>query len=152
MSTALADDPSEVSPGLPASLQEAPGDLHDWDSIVAAAQLGGIAKQLAVNCLLQEVRGETVRLLLDSAQENLNTERPKQRLAEALGEHFSFPVRLEIRLGRPDRETAAQRDQRLAMERQRRAELAIEQDPHVRAMRESLGARVLPNSIRPGKA
>ena len=75
----------------------------------------------------------------------------KQRIAHLLGEHFGESTRLEIVLAEREEGlmTPAKREAIANEDRQRAAELSIDSDPAVRAMREVFGATVRPGSVKP---
>jgi DNA polymerase-3 subunit gamma/tau len=121
----------------------------DWSGIVGQLDLKGIARQLALNCVLQERNANTLRLLLDSAQAHTRTANGEERLRMALEQFFGEPVRLDITLGQPSGATPAHQQSQRQQERQQAAEEIIDQDANVRALREVFSARVKPGSVFP---
>jgi DNA polymerase-3 subunit gamma/tau len=123
----------------------------DWSAIVASLDLQGGVSQLAAHCVLLGRANEVVRLRLDPAGESFNRAQIVQRLAQALSRHFGQAVRLDISIGQAagGEVTPAQQRAEAADERLRAAEQAIDEDPAVRAMRDTFGATVQPGSVRP---
>lgn len=122
----------------------------DWEAMVAALGLRGLAGELAANTALLGVEGERLRLALDHEHAHLGTERYRKRLEEAVGEHLGRPVRLELVQEAPTgAETPAGAERRRAESRLEEAERALASDPVVQAFQERLGARVEPGSVQP---
>jgi len=131
--------------------ERAPPVANDWDAIVTALGLQGTARHFAANCVLLERKSGVVCLRLDPAGESFRRPQIETRLAEALSQYFGEPLRLEITQAEAPGEilTPAKRDAIAADDRQRAAEVAIDSDPAVRAMRDVFGATVRPGSVKP---
>ena len=128
-----------------------PVDLSQWHQVVAALQLGGIARQLANNCLFEGWQDGLLKLRLDTGHRQLRVSSAEQRLCRALESFTGAPLRLEIRiddLSRHSAETPAQTQAKAQQARQRTAEQEIENDPLVLAMKERFAARIIPGSVR----
>ncbi len=124
-------------------------DKEHWHALVAALDLGGLASELARNCELLDWDGQRLRLILDQASERLRVETTEQRLRSALAVVLGEGLRLEIQVARPEGETPSQRRARARRERQRAAEEAMVLDPIAVALRDTLGARLIPGTVRP---
>ena len=136
----------------PVSAATAPletGQSGEWEAMIETMGITGATRQLARNCDFLGCEGGVARLAMDPANEIFATAGQQESLREALARHFGEPVRLQLDLVRPERETPADRERRLAAERQRDAEQAIGEDPLVREMEKALGATVDRDSIRP---
>jgi len=125
------------------------GQSGEWETMIEAMGLAGATRQLARNCDFLGQEGGVVRLAMDPANEIFATAGQQESLREALARHFGEPVRLQLDLARPERETPADRERRFAAERQRDAEQAIGEDPLVREMEKAFDATVDRDSIRP---
>ncbi|MDT8282922.1 MAG: DNA polymerase III subunit gamma/tau, partial [Gammaproteobacteria bacterium] len=68
----------------------------DWREVVNALGLGGLVKQLAINCTMQQRDGCRILLQIQSGHSNLINSKAKQRLQQALGEYFNIDAQLEI--------------------------------------------------------
>jgi DNA polymerase-3 subunit gamma/tau len=145
-----ASDPTPTT-SPPASASAAPRleDKEHWHALVAALELGGLASELARNCELVDWDGQRLRLTLDQASERLRVETTEQRLRSALAAVLGEGLRLEIQVARPEGETPSQRRDRARRERQRSAEEAMAHDPIAAALRDTLGARLMPGTVRP---
>jgi DNA polymerase III subunit gamma/tau len=124
-------------------------DPAQWDSFVAGLKLGGIASQLASNCIFESWDGEFLSLLLDDAHKHLRVGQAEARLQAGIGERLGKPVKLKITEAVPEAETPAMRQARQQRERQRQAEEAMASDPLVREMEEHFSARLVSDSVRP---
>ncbi|HWJ07151.1 MAG TPA: DNA polymerase III subunit gamma/tau [Steroidobacteraceae bacterium] len=142
-------DPAPVRAAPASAATEAPVD--GWSALVTQLGLQGPTRQFAAHCVLLERKPGLVRLQLDSAGEAFRRPQIEQRIAQLLGEHFGEPTRLEIVLAERDDGlmTPAKREAMASEDRQRAAELSIDSDPAVRAMREVFGATIRPGSVKP---
>jgi DNA polymerase-3 subunit gamma/tau len=126
-----------------------PTDQAGWNALVGRLRLRGGARQLAGSCHLDGCDGDLLRLTLDSARQHLYTDTLRDKLVQALSAHCGRPLRVQVEVGEPGSETLAQRHDREAAERQQAAVEQIAKDPCVAALKETFGATVDPDSIRP---
>jgi len=144
--------PPRQTPAAPAP---GPGDAAtlasnaDWQRLLAGLRLGGIVSQLAQNCAFVGLDDGRLVLSLDPKAEQLRSASTEDRLRAALETALGAPLRLEIRVIRPESETPAQRRSREAAERQRLAEIGMEQDPVALRLQDELDAQWVPGSIGP---
>jgi DNA polymerase-3 subunit gamma/tau len=136
---------SESAPAAPATSGPVSGPI-DWPALVAELPLNGITRELAAGSELLGVEGEVFRLRVGvkALAEAGTVERLRGALAAALGR----PVRLAIEFGETA-DTAAARAERARIEKQKRAEQAIYNDPFVQQLIDNFGAAIDPSSIRP---
>ena len=126
-------------------------NADSWPSIVAALDLGGAGRQLAVNCAFLGRQGAVIRLALDPKNKFMRTSSQEEKLAQALSRYFGEPVRLEFETAGGPSETPAQAHQRSSQEEIESARRAFESDPGVQGLRERFGATLLPDTVRPSK-
>ena len=122
---------------------------EDWHALVSGLDLGGLASELARNCTLGDWDGKRLVLLLDSASRQLRVEIAEQRLRTALRGVLGSHLVLELRVTTPPDETPARRRAREQAEHQAAAEATLAGDPGVLALRDRLGARLLPGTVFP---
>jgi DNA polymerase-3 subunit gamma/tau len=150
---------------VPASVAEPPPQAHvapaarsapaatstsiDWTTLAAALPLGGLARQLALNCALLRHEGDSVELALDPGQRALHNKKWEEVLAKALSEHLGQPIRLTIQLGAGGGETPMAAQQRRGQERQADAQASIESDATVQSILDRFDGRIEPGSIQP---
>jgi DNA polymerase-3 subunit gamma/tau len=126
----------------------------DWRDVVNALGLGGLVKQLAINCTMQQRDGCNIVLHIASGHSNLINPKAKQRLQQALGEYFNIDAQLEIKVvnnneSRNINETPAQSTQRETDQRQQQAVESINEDSFTQILKESFNAEVIPDSVKP---
>ncbi len=133
----------------PPTFADRDSEPPDWQGMIAAMSLVGMTRALAVHCDWGGRRGDVARLRIDAGHRHLLNPGVQERLESALGEYLGAAVRLAIDLGGVEAEIPAEAEGRTAAGRQRAAEAAIESDPNITALRETFGAEVVPNSIKP---
>ena len=121
----------------------------DWHRLVDRLGVGGMASQLAHNCALLQWAEGHLTLSLDPTAEQLRSPKTEQRLREALQAVLGGPLRLEIRISRPNQETPAQRRVREQAQRQQAAVQSMDDDPVALRLREQLDAHWVPGSVEP---
>ena len=152
-SRAPATTASALSAALPLPGSDPVSDR--WAETVAAMASQGLisalVRELAVQsqCTEWGQKGEGLVCSVQVERESLITPALQERLAQALTQHLSMPVVLNVQRGAAFN-TPAQRDQAAREQRQRDAETLIHNDPLVRALlQQHPGARIVPGSIRP---
>lgn len=147
----IKEPPPVIKPEIPPeSIQTgSEQDLANWYEVVNRLKLGGIARQLAENCQYRELDGSTITLTLDPAHEHMLVESSEKNLHRALEEFLRKQIKLHIKVEQPESETPAQKQARAKAERQREAELAMTEDPIVKAAEEQFGARLIKESVKP---
>jgi DNA polymerase-3 subunit gamma/tau len=124
-------------------------DNPEWSRLAEQLDLNGMARQLAMHCDWGGRNGDKITLRLAPSFAHMRSDSIVQRLEAALADHFGAPLKLEIELAEPQRETPAERVEQERVDRQRQAVETIERDPNVAAMRETFAAELVPNSIEP---
>ena len=137
---------SSASPG--AGIEVAPAS---WGAILAQLDVAGLARQLANNCVLIGRKGALVRLGLDPRNNMMRVPGAVDKLTQALSKYFGETVRVEFEAPVAGIETPAQAEARAVVEELDSARQSLESDPAVRALRETFGATLLPDSVRPLK-
>jgi len=121
----------------------------EWGSVVAALELNGRFKQLAMNCALLGREGDVVRLQLAPGHELLRAGQAEERLRLALEKHYGQPVRLHFQAGDSGAASPARQQAEQQAVRREAAAASINSDPNVRALCETFNARIRPESITP---
>jgi DNA polymerase-3 subunit gamma/tau len=137
-----------AEPAKPAE-PEARAGSSDWESMIQTLKLKGATRELAAHCAFGAREGHNVKLLLPQAHAHLRGERPETRLREALSTYYGEDVRLVIELTESELDTPAGRRRKRQDARQQAAVQAVDEDPTVQALRDRMGAEVLPDSIQP---
>ncbi len=134
----------------------------DWREVVDALGLGGLVKQLAINCTMQQRDGCNIVLHITGGHSNLINPKARQRLQQALGEYFNIDAQLEIKVVNQNEsgnetgnnsgnknETPAQTTQRETDQRQQQAEQSINEDSFTQTLKENFNAEIIPGSVKP---
>lgn len=123
----------------------------DWPKLAIRLKLTAVARQLAENCTLDRCENDTLYLQLAPNMANLHNKRAEDRLQQALSEHYGRSMRLVIQIAESATtvDTAAIRRNKEHTAQQQAAAESIQNDTNVKALCETLNARLLPNSIRP---
>ena len=123
---------------------------NDWREVVNSLGLGGLVKQLAINCTMQKRDGCNIMLQIASGHSNLINPKAKQRLQQALGEYFNIDAQLDIKVvDQVESESPAQTVQRETVERQEQAVASINEDSFTQTLKEQFNAEIIPGSVKP---
>ena len=133
----------------PVTLDPASMTPRSWCDIVEGFGLPGLAGQLASNSVLVEANTRRLKIELDPTHAALNTPGAREVLRSALAARFGGPIELDIVLDAPSHETPAVGRARDDDSRRQAAIRAIEEDPGIRILCETFGARVDPTLVRP---
>ncbi len=141
----------KTAPPVPATPDSTgkPVEFRHWHQVVDQLSLGGIAKQLANNCVYDYWDGVTLSLKLDQAHQHMLVGSAEQRLHAALQVYFGRELKLKISPEAIVAATPAKMQAQAVAGRQQAAEAAIQEDPMVLALKERFGAAVIPGSVRP---
>jgi DNA polymerase-3 subunit gamma/tau len=120
-----------------------------WAAFAAKLPLSGMAEQLArqSECVAIAKQQMTLRVPSKALSEGV----PVERLRTVLNDYFGFEIELLFEIGTGEGVSAHALDLVAQQARQEAAELAIEQDPFVRALIQDFGAKVVAGSIRPSQ-
>jgi DNA polymerase III subunit gamma/tau len=146
-----AAPPAAAAAGAAAPIMAIPTslDADNWASVVEAANLSGMVRQLALNCIPGAFERGQLTLRLDQAAADRRTRAIEEKLAQGLSKYFGRDIRLlfetsETGLNSPARQRALAEQERVA-----RAASAFESDPAVKGLRERFGADVDSSSVKP---
>ena len=108
-----------------------------------------MASELAHHCGFLGFADGRLGLSLDPTAEHLRSRGIEESLRAALEAVLGGPLKLEIRVSRPNQETPAQRRTREQEEHRQAALSSMESDPVAQRMRDQLDAQWIPGSIEP---
>jgi DNA polymerase-3 subunit gamma/tau len=124
--------------------------VDEWLSLIERLDLKGVARELVMNCALQECSKGGVVLAVDPPHARLLNEARRRQVEQALGQHYGHAVRLTfLPEGEFCGDTPARRQARERAARKQGAIESIEADENVKAFRDAFGATVSHESIRP---
>jgi DNA polymerase-3 subunit gamma/tau len=121
----------------------------DWRALVECMQLGGVLRELAMNCAIKQRDDTRWVMLLDTSHQQLLSKVRQQRLQEALCACLQKQVELDIEVAGGASDTPALQRQAEAQQRRAAAVDTIESDPNVKAIREAFDATLHTDTIRP---
>ena len=145
----VASAVAETKPQSQSSVtEEQIASAASWGEIIAALKIGGRTRELANNCVLDSIDDQVCRLLVDPGFQRIGNV-AEERLQEALQRYFGKPLKLQIALQTTQQITPAIEIQRAREDQQQGAVDAIDADPEIQALKNNLGARIMPGSIEP---
>ena len=136
-------------PAAPAPEAALDRESSDWNAILGALKLGGMARELGQHCQLQRAGGAQVLLYLSPTHRHLLLKPAQDKLQQSLAEYFARPLQLSIELRETVGDTPAASAQRRKREQHERAVAAIEQDGFVREVIDVFDATLIESSIKP---
>jgi DNA polymerase-3 subunit gamma/tau len=131
----------------PPQIDHAPGS-SEWPEIIRAINISGRTKELANNCVLDSIDGNTCRLLLDPKFQQVGT-KAEENLKAALEKYYGKSLKLVISTQATPQMTPALEIQQARENQQQTAVDAINNDPNINSLKENFGARIMPSSIEP---
>jgi DNA polymerase-3 subunit gamma/tau len=140
----LSDQGKKTPPTIQA--QEAP---QVWRKMIEQLPLSGLARELALNCVLKSQDGNRCRLLLPPSAQHLWSEKLESRLEQILRIHYGNDLQITITVADLDGQVTPLEEAQLREQQERQAAAqAIGQDPNVKALCEAFSAQI--TAIRPG--
>jgi DNA polymerase-3 subunit gamma/tau len=116
-------------------------DAENWLSVVEAAGLGGMVRQLAFNCVPASYDNAVLVLRLDAAADSRRSKPIEDKLAQGLSRYMGRDIRVVFEVSDGLATPARQRAQ-ADEERTLKAAAAFERDPTVKGLKERFGAEV----------
>lgn len=139
----------EADDGEPAEALDLDTLASDWPALLESLGLVGIVYNIALHCELRAWQGADFQFVLDERHAALYNAGHDERLRKALELRLEQPVTVKIVLGAVAGETPAQRQQRLAAQRQQEAEREVDQDPLLKHLIARFDGRLDRSSIAP---
>jgi DNA polymerase III subunit gamma/tau len=124
-------------------------DAASWPSVVEGAQLSGMVRQFALNCVPASFEQNLLKLTLDAAAADRRTQQIEERMAQSLSKFMGRDIRLAFETNGTQVLTPARQRLQEEQDKVSRAASAFDQDPAVRGLRERFGAAVDPASVKP---
>jgi DNA polymerase III subunit gamma/tau len=120
----------------------------DWLALVAKLDAGGMVGMLASDCELKGYQDGEFQLIVPGGRKHLLEKPYPDKLKASMEAYLGVRVRLNFSVGETNGSPAAIAD-REQRERQARAEEAIEKDGFVRALVDTMDAKLIRSSIKP---
>jgi DNA polymerase III subunit gamma/tau len=140
--------PGAAAPSAP-SVRLTSIDASNWPTVVEAANLSGMVRQFALNCVPASFEHDVLVLKLDQATADRRTRAAEDKLVQGLSKYFGRDIRITFETAQSALATPAR--QRLLQEQDKvdRAAAEFEADPTVKGLRERFGADVDAASVKP---
>jgi DNA polymerase-3 subunit gamma/tau len=145
--------PITVPPAIIAekrAAQSAPqSQSNNWSEIIAAINVNGLTRELAHNCVLQNIDDTVCTLILDPGHKQLHSDRTQENLQNALQAYRKTPLKLVITTDKSTIATPAVHLTKAREDKQQATIDSINSDENILALKEHLGARIMPGTIEP---
>jgi DNA polymerase-3 subunit gamma/tau len=124
-------------------------DAGNWPAVVDAANLTGMVRQFALNCVPASFEHSLLTLKIDEATADRRTRSIEDKFVQGLSKYLGRDIRITFEtaqsaLATPARQRALEEQDRVV-----RAAAAFEADPAVKGLRERFGADVDAASVKP---
>jgi DNA polymerase-3 subunit gamma/tau len=154
--TAAAPTPGAAAAGPAPALPPANGpmaksetvDAANWAIVVEAANMSGMVRQFALNCVPASFENDVLRLQFDQSAAHRRTRQIEDKLAQCLSSHFGREIRVVFESSESALITPARRRAMAEEDKALRAAAAFEGDPAVKGLRERFGADVDAASVK----
>jgi DNA polymerase III subunit gamma/tau len=131
-------------PPMPASI-----DAASWPQIVEAANLSGMLRQFALNCVPASFERDVLTLRLDEGVDARRSRAIEEKLLQALSKYLGRAIRLLFEVSHSELATPARQRALADQDKVVRAAVAFEADPVVKGLQERFGAAVDTASVKP---
>ncbi|MCL7421908.1 MAG: DNA polymerase III subunit gamma/tau [Methylobacter sp.] len=122
---------------------------NDWAEMIVAMRIGGMTRELANNCILENIDDKVCTLILDPGHKQLRSAVTEEKLQNALRRYRGTSLKLVINTEKTVIDTPAVQLIKAREDRQQAAVDAINSDENIQALKEHFDARVLPGTIEP---
>jgi DNA polymerase-3 subunit gamma/tau len=124
-------------------------DASNWPAVLEAANLSGMVRQFALNCVPAKFERDVLTLQLDQSTADRRVRSIEDKLLQGLSKYLGRDIRIVFEtaqsgLATPARQRALDEQDKIA-----RAAAAFEADPAVKGLRERFGADVDAASVKP---
>jgi DNA polymerase-3 subunit gamma/tau len=145
VATASPSTPSPAPPTVvPASI-----DAASWPRIVEGANLSGMVRQFALNCVPASFERDVLTLRLDEVVDARRSRAVEDKLLQAFTKYLGRAIRLVFEVSQSELATPARQRALADQDKVVRAAAAFEADPVVKGLQERFGAAVDSASVKP---
>jgi DNA polymerase-3 subunit gamma/tau len=121
----------------------------NWADMIAAMKTNSLTRELANNCVLENIDDTVCTLVLDPGHKQLHSARTEENLRKALQAYRGTPLKLVINVKQTTIDTPAVQLTKEREDKQQAAIEAINSDENIQALKEHFDARVMPGTIEP---
>jgi DNA polymerase-3 subunit gamma/tau len=136
-------------PQKPAQPTAADNSGNNWTAMIAAMKINGLTRELANNCILENIDDRVCTLTLDTGHKQLRSPRTEETLLKALQAYRGAPLKLVINIEKTIVATPALQQIKEREDKQQAAVDAINTDDNIQALKEHFDARIMPGTIEP---
>jgi DNA polymerase-3 subunit gamma/tau len=124
-------------------------DASNWPAVLEAANLSGMVRQFALNCVPAKFEHDVLTLQLDASTADRRVRSIEDKLLQGLSKYLGRDIRIVFEtapagLATPARQRALDEKDKIV-----RAAAAFEADPAVKGLRERFGAEIDAASVKP---
>jgi len=138
-----------AAPPPPGVVQSGGIDASTWAAVVDAANLLGMVRQFALNCVPAGFDGGTLRLQFDAGAAHRRTPQIEEKLSLGLSAYMGTQIRVLYESSDSGISTPARRRAIAEQDKVVQASAAFEQDAAVKGLRERFGAEIDSASVKP---
>ncbi|MCA1769659.1 MAG: DNA polymerase III subunit gamma/tau [Halomonas sp.] len=143
----------EHATAVPAPGSEGLFGHADWLACFESLGLGGLTRNLAANCVVEQDDGEVLRMRLDPSLSAMRADIHLERMRNALvGHGVTRHLIVEEGTLPEEVETPRQQAERLAAERHAKAVAALQRDPNIQKLQQAFGAQLVESTVKPADA
>ena len=124
-------------------------DAGNWPAVVEAANLTGMVRQFALNCVPAKFDHVALVLQIDQAAADRRVRSIEDKLVQGLSKYLGRDIRITFETAQSALTTPARQRTLDEQDRVARAAAAFEADPAVKGLRERFGADVDLASVKP---
>jgi hypothetical protein len=124
-------------------------DAATWPAVVEAANLSGMVRQFALNCVPASFENQVLNLRLDQALAERRTRPTEEKLLQGLARYLGRDIRIVFDVSASNLATPARQRVMAEQDKALRAAAAFEQDAAVKGLQERFGAEVDAASVKP---
>jgi DNA polymerase-3 subunit gamma/tau len=135
---------ARVAPAVPPGI-----DAASWPRILEAANLSGMVRQFALNCVPASFDRDLLTLQLDEVVDARRSRAIEDKLQQALSKYLGRELRLNFEVSHTELPTPARQRALVDQDKVARAVAAFEADPAVKGLQERFGAEVDGASVKP---
>ncbi len=122
---------------------------NNWADMVAAMKINGLTRELAHNCVLENIDDKVCTLILDPGHKQLHSSRTEENLQKALQDYRGTLLKLVIKANKITQDTPAAQLTKDREDKQQAAVEAINSDHNIQALKDHFDARIMPGTIEP---
>jgi DNA polymerase-3 subunit gamma/tau len=124
-------------------------DASNWPAVLEAANLSGMVRQFALNCVPAKFERDVLTLQLDQSTADRRVRSIEDKLLQGLSKYLGRDIRVLFETAQADLATPARQRALDEQDKIVRAAAAFEADPAVKGLRERFGADVDAASVKP---